>query len=113
MNFAHSAGQETVGATHASEVAYVFGTLASAVPPTGPKPKYTAADQQISEYMQQYWTNFAKTGDPNKPNGANLPLWPKFNTQSRAYMNFTGIAPESGEGLRRSFCDLYLENLKR
>jgi para-nitrobenzyl esterase len=105
-------GRETVGATHASEVAYVFGTLATAVPPLGPKPEYSAVDQRISDAMQQYWTNFAKTGDPNVPDGSNLPLWRKFDTISRAFMQFTNAAPVPGEGLRRFYCDLYISHLK-
>ena len=104
-------GRETVGATHASELAYVFGTLASAVPPVGPKPKYSAVDQRISDAMQLYWTNFAKTGDPNSPNDSTLPRSRKFDPSSRAFMQFTDAAPVPGEGLRRSYCDLYISHL--
>jgi para-nitrobenzyl esterase len=67
-------------------------------------------DKQISDIMQQYWTNFAKTGDPN---GAGLPVWPKFDPASRAYIQFTDAGPIAKEGLRRAYCDLFIENVKR
>lgn len=60
--------------------------------------------------MQQYWTNFAKTGDPN---GGPVPLWPKFDVSSRRYIQFTDAGPVAMEGLRRPFCDLFIENVKR
>ena len=31
----------------------------------GPTAHITAADKQVSEVMQEYWTNFAKSGNPN------------------------------------------------
>ena len=34
--------------------------------------KVTAADRAVIDQMQAYWTNFAKTGDPN---GNGLPQW--------------------------------------
>ena len=53
---------------HGGELVFVFGfgPMAAFAPPQ---------DSAMSETMQAYWTNFAKTGDPN---GAGLPVWPKF-----------------------------------
>lgn len=101
-----AAGREAPGAPHGSEVPYVFGTLGR-----GPSmSKYDATDQEISAAMQGYWTNFAKTGDPN---GGNLPRWPRFEPNARAYLDFTDAGPVAKEGLRRPICELYTENLKR
>jgi para-nitrobenzyl esterase len=105
--FARAApGREAAGAAHGSEVPYVFGNLDRVVHP----PKYDAADRQVSAAMQKYWTNFAKTGDPN---GGGLPRWPKFDPAARAYLEFTADGPVAREGLRRQVCDLYTDNLKR
>jgi para-nitrobenzyl esterase len=99
-------GREAAGAAHGTEVPYVFGTLGHAAN----SPIYDSIDQQVSAAMQTYWTNFAKTGDPN---GGGLPRWPKFDPAGRAYLEFTGAGPVAREGLRRQVCDLYTENLKR
>jgi para-nitrobenzyl esterase len=47
-----------LGAYHGSELQYLFKM--AKLP--GPQ---TAAQQQLSDQMIQYWTNFVKTGDPN------------------------------------------------
>ena len=94
-------GREAAGATHGAEVSYVFGNLSA---------NYAAPDREISAAMQQYWTNFAKTGDPN---GAGLPKWPKYDAGSRGYIEFTNNGPLAREGLRRAYCDLYVENIQR
>jgi para-nitrobenzyl esterase len=57
-------------APHAGEIEYVFGALDSK------KLAWTEADRKVSELMQAYWTNFAKTGDPNGPG---LPKWAPYN----------------------------------
>lgn len=102
-------GREAVGAAHGSELPYVFGTL-SAAGLAANAPKYDATDAAVSKHMQQYWTSFAKTGNPN---GGALPQWPKFDPASRAYMDLTAQGPTVHEGLRREACDLFIENIKR
>jgi para-nitrobenzyl esterase len=37
----------------------------------------TAAEEQLSRRMTAYWTNFAKSGNPN---GIGLPTWPQYDT---------------------------------
>jgi para-nitrobenzyl esterase len=97
-------GREALGAVHGAEVPFVFGL-------PGPyNARYTAVDRELSDALQQYWTNFAKTGDPN---AASLPQWPKFDSSARGYIEFTDNGPVAREGLRRVFCNLYVENVKR
>jgi para-nitrobenzyl esterase len=57
-------------AFHSDEIEYVFGTL-----DTRPGAVWRPEDRKLSEQMMDYWTNFAKTGDPNGPG---LPTWPKY-----------------------------------
>ncbi len=99
-------GQEARGAAHASEIPFVFGTLSV----WQRMRNYNDSDQEYAAIMQQYWTNFAKTGDPN---GGALVKWPKFDPKQRAYLDFTDAGPVAKEGLRRAVCDLFMENQKR
>ena len=99
-------GKEALGAAHASEIPFVFGTLAV----WQNRQNYNESDQQYAAMMQQYWVNFAKTGDPN---GGNLVKWPKFDQAARAYIDFTDAGPVAKEGLRRQACELHIENTKR
>jgi para-nitrobenzyl esterase len=106
FQFSRSAPEkEALGAAHGSEVTFVFGGLDSQSNPQ----RYTEADHQLSETMQQYWTNFAKTGDPN---GADLPGWPKFDAKAREYLELTNSGAVPSKELRGPVCELYREMLE-
>jgi para-nitrobenzyl esterase len=94
-------GQEAAGATHGAEVAFVFGTLARAVPQA---PAFTEADHDAAEQIQEYWTRFAKTGDPN---GGSLPAWPRAG--SGRYLAFTADGPAVKAHLQPAPCQVFRE----
>jgi len=71
----------SLGAYHASELQYVFPTEAS---------KLDAAQRTLAADMQAYWTNFAKTGNPN---GAGLPTWPAYTAATDEAQSLVEPAP--------------------
>jgi para-nitrobenzyl esterase len=64
-------------AGHGAELPYVLGFPPRAGFFVTSWPWRAARDFTIAGEMQAYWTNFAKTGDPN---GAGLPAWAQFGT---------------------------------
>jgi para-nitrobenzyl esterase len=77
--FDHRTPQSPGGANHGAEIPYVFRNQAP--PFVAPTPEEVA----LSDTISTYWTNFAKTGDPN---GADLPKWPAFTESSQQVMGF-------------------------
>lgn len=68
------------GAAHASEIPYVFNNLRSRNGATIP-----AKDYEVAKMMNSYWTNFAKTGNPN---GKGLQQWPVYNAEKNEILEF-------------------------
>ncbi len=94
-------GRTPNSSTHADDLAYTFGE-----PALAGWGLEDPVDRSLSDQMQLYWTNFAKTGDPNGPG---VPLWAAFDPEKRAYMSLAVSGAVAGEGLRRAQCDLFLE----
>ena len=62
------------GAAHASEIPYVFDDLRERNGAT-----IAPGDREVAKMMNTYWTNFAKTGDPN---GDGLSKWPLYDPKT-------------------------------
>ena len=58
-------------AFHSDELEYVFGTL-----DVRHGASWQPEDRKLSQQVIGYWTNFARTGDPN---GEGLPAWPRYD----------------------------------
>lgn len=86
------------GAYHGLEIFYLFGNFKgdnASVPET-------PAERQLSKNIMQYWTNFAKTGNPN---GQGLPEWLKFSTSGGQYIEL-GDQPAAKTSLMQEYRDL-------
>ena len=87
------------GAAHSAEVFYVFNCLNFNWRP------YVGTDYEIANALNAYWTNFAKTGDPN---GDGLPTWEPFDPAAPARLHIEdGIAmePVESEPWQRALID--------
>ncbi|XP_061118049.1 carboxyl ester lipase, tandem duplicate 2 [Conger conger] len=69
-----------MGADHADDLQYVFGK-----PFTTPL-AYFPRHRDVSGYMIAYWTNFAKTGDPNQGESKVPVTWPPFTGTEHQYL---------------------------
>lgn len=69
------------GAGHGSEVSFVFNTLNAR---WGNQGEATPEEKELARIMNTYWTNFAKTGNPN---GKGVPVWPLYDTQKEEVLD--------------------------
>ncbi|XP_061539165.1 neuroligin-1 isoform X2 [Phycodurus eques] len=106
-------------ASHGDEIPYVFG-----LPMIGPTElfpcNFSKNDVMLSAVMMTYWTNFAKTGDPNqpvpqdtkfihtKPNRFEEVAWTRYNQKDQLYLHI-GLKPRVKEHYRANKVNLWLE----
>jgi para-nitrobenzyl esterase len=77
-------------AFHASELPFMFGTIAG-TPSRWPAIPATPVETDLSDAMVSYWATFARDGTPSAPG---QPQWKPYGAD-RAYMAFEG-APRPG-----------------
>jgi para-nitrobenzyl esterase len=101
-------GELTLGAFHSLEIPYVFGTFKARTFNWLP---FTWTDQKLSQIVQTYWTNFAKSGDPNGPG---LPQWKAWDSENEPFISFS----QSGDAVPQKdlsppYCHLSPDRLKK
>jgi para-nitrobenzyl esterase len=88
---------DQMGATHATDIPYVFGVL-----DVNKSAPWTPGDWALSDLMATYWSNFAKTGSPV---GAGLPAWPRYELAGESSIMHldvqSGAKPEAPSDLVR------------
>jgi para-nitrobenzyl esterase len=101
-------GEAELGAFHSLEVPYVFGSLRN---PEWQWLPSTADDAALSNLLQTYWTNFAKSGDPN---AAGLPNWPAWSDSEKEFLVINKDASVSAQrNFPPLFSDLGANELKQ
>lgn len=94
-------------AFHASELPYMFGNLAR-TPPLWPKIPDSPQETGLSTAMLEYWSSFARSGQPRAANQAD---WPAYGPNS-AYMVFRDT-PQPAEHLYPGMYELHEEAVCR
>jgi para-nitrobenzyl esterase len=94
------------GVYHFAEIRYVFNNLQ-----VMPEWSWEPTDRHLADAMSSYWTNFAKTGDPNGPG---LPQWPAYKPDTSGLVmalgSEIGSRPEPNRG-RYQFFDTYYHEM--
>lgn len=71
---------------HSGEMAYCYGNLAR----QNKSFAYNDSDYALEKIMLNYWSNFAKTGNPN---GNGLPEWKKYETNGKVMELGSNVGP--------------------
>ena len=93
------------GAAHADDMLYLKGAFDE-------EPDKYPQEKKVSDLMQQYWVNFAKTG--GNPNGEGLPHWPVFEEGKATVMQFNNGASliETPNQERIKLIDNFLKSMR-
>ena len=105
---ASAPGKTNGGASHAAELAYMFNNLDKPREvPDNSDPAVvskSAPDIKLADLMATYWTNFARTGNPN---GAGLPEWPQVTEMERNEAMLLDVDPAPGATMTPAQVALY------
>ena len=96
-------GPRSAGAYHSGDLAYVFNNVGK----TGDF--WLEEDFAMARAMSGYWTNFAKTGDPN---GGNLPNWSLYEPQNHSTQLLSNPI-KTIAGAKREKLDLLAQRYQR
>jgi hypothetical protein len=96
------AALQPYGSYHGMELFYVFNNWENAT--LGQGVLFKPADDSTQNVMLSYWTNFAKTGNPN---GNGLVTWPEFFTGADCYLEIKATPNGSQCGIRTAKSDLW------
>jgi para-nitrobenzyl esterase len=100
-------GAADLGAFHSLEIPYVFRTFED---PAWRWLPITSADSRLSDAIQAYWTQFAKTGNPNS---VGLPSWPAWNNDEQPFLEIGTAADLAAQrGFSPTFCHLSPDRLR-
>uniref|UniRef100_A0A674N0G3 Carboxylic ester hydrolase n=1 Tax=Takifugu rubripes TaxID=31033 RepID=A0A674N0G3_TAKRU len=96
-----------MGADHTDDLQYVFG-IPFAIPQV-----YGDKQRELSGNMIAYWTNFARTGNPNKGTLKVPVTWPNFTSAGQQFLDISAKMSESsiGEKMRHNFVRLWTKTL--
>lgn len=92
---------QTIGAYHAAEISFVFDSHLPISP-------LTPEDLVLTQAMGQYWTNFAKTGNPNSDG---LTTWPAYSVAGDDWLEL-GDKIKPRQALRARKLDIIEEVLE-
>ncbi|XP_072309585.1 bile salt-activated lipase-like [Eucyclogobius newberryi] len=96
-----------VGSDHMDDLQFVFGK------PFRTPIAYADRHRDLSAYMMHYWTNFARTGDPNVGPSAVPVTWPQMDMFSKRYLNITSDMNDNStaQKMRLRFVQLWSQNI--
>lgn len=114
-SFSHTPDWVT-GADHTEEIPFVFGfpniymrafknvtdDAASTMP---------ANELTLSRAMMKYWTQFAKTGNPNDPIDSSVQQWPQYEHMNQTYIRFVADVVQfpTGNHFRNEYVNYWEE----
>ncbi|KAK6170940.1 hypothetical protein SNE40_019219 [Patella caerulea] len=99
------------GAVHADELKYVFGSVYEMSKNATQAMRNT--EWSLAKTLMTYWTNFAKTGNPNTPVTPDV-VWETYDRQARKYIYLKSGEIEVRSNLNRrraEFWTTYLQEL--